>query len=85
MPPRRTRKKAAARAPRRAKKGNYSAWLVVALTVFALLAGIGFYLFNQERGKHESIAEKARQIARENPNAEVFTNDANRDADVKKK
>ncbi|MDR1192094.1 MAG: hypothetical protein LBK60_10605 [Verrucomicrobiales bacterium] len=85
MPPRHTRKKVTGSAPRRARTGNRAPLVVAALVVLALLAAAGFYLYQQERDKHDSIAAKARQIAEENPNAEVFSGDVNPDADVKKK
>jgi hypothetical protein len=59
----------------------------VALLVFAALAVAGFYFFNQERDRdrHQSIAAKAQKLARENPDAEVFSPAADTDSDVKKK
>jgi lipopolysaccharide export system protein LptA len=81
MPPRRTRKKTANSAPRRSKKGNHSAFLIVLLIFFVCLSGAGFYLLNQERDRNQSVAVKAQKIAKENPDAEVFTGDV----DVKKK
>jgi hypothetical protein len=59
--------------------------LTVALLVFAALAVAGFYFFNQERDRHQSIAAKAQKLARENPDAEVFSPAADTDSGVKKK
>jgi uncharacterized protein HemX len=86
MPPRRTTgRRVANRAPRRTRKGKRAPLLALAVIALALLAGTAFYFLNQERDKHESIAAQAHKIAKENPDAEVFTEDVNPDADVKKK
>jgi hypothetical protein len=83
MPPRRTRKRAASGSSRRS--GNNSAFLVGLLIFFIVLSGAGFYLLNEERGKHESVEAKAHMLAQENPDAEVFLGGASDDPGVKKK
>ncbi|MDR0534221.1 MAG: hypothetical protein LBH01_09750 [Verrucomicrobiales bacterium] len=55
--------------------------MIVLLIFFVCLSGAGFYLLNQERDRNQSVAVKAQKIAKENPDAEVFTGDV----DVKKK